>query len=131
MKYDYYECVEDDVLNILTDYSSEEIKEMTSEENFDATQEKLYDELWAEDGITGNGWDGYPMKDDAKAEAVGANLELLADALDEFGSDAKCYRRALKDMDYADATIRCYVLGSAINSALKKMRDTVNQLPEA
>lgn len=130
MRYDYYECVEDDVLNYLQDYSNEEIKEMTSEENFDTAQETLYDELWTEDGITGNGWDGYPMSDDKKAEAVGANLELLADALDEFGCDAECYRKALKDMNYADATIRCYVLGSCINSALKKMRDTVNQLPE-
>ena len=130
MKYDYYECVEDDVLNYLQDYTNEELKEMTSEENFDTAQETLYDELWAEDGITGNGWDGYPMSDDKKAEAVGANLELLADALDEFGCDAECYRKALKDMNYADATIRCYVLGSAIHSALKKMRDTVNQLPE-
>lgn len=122
MKYDYYVCVEDDILNYLQDYSSEEILEMTSEENFDATQEKLYDELWAEDGITGNGWDGYNMNADEKAEAVGANLELLADALDEFGCDAECYRKALKDMNYADATIRCYVLGSCINSALKNMR---------
>lgn len=130
MKYDYYVCVEDDVLNYLQDYTIEEIAEMTSDENFDATQEKLYDDLWAEDGITGNGWDGYPMDDDRKAEAVGANLELLADALDEFGCDAECYRKALKDMNYADATIRCYVLGSAIYSALKKMKETVNQMPE-
>lgn len=130
MKYYYYVGVENDILNYLQDYTNEELKEMTSEENFDATQEKLYDELWAEDDITGNGWDGYPMKDDEKAEAVGSNLELLADALDEFGCDAECYRKALKDMNYADATIRCYVLGSCINSALKKMRDTVNQLSE-
>lgn len=130
MNYNYYECVEDDVLNYLQDYSAEEIKEMTCVENFDATQEKLNDELWAEDGITGNGWDGYPMNDDEKAKAVGENLELLADALDEFGCDAECYRRALKNMNYADATIRCYVLGSAIHSALKKMRETTNQLPE-
>ena len=130
MKYNYYECVEDDVLNYLQDYTTEEIAEMTSDENFDATQEKLYDVLWAEDGITGNGWDGYSMDEDMKAEAVGANLGLLADALDEFGCDAECYRRALKDMNYADATIRCYVLGSAIHSALKKMKETVNQMPE-
>lgn len=122
MKYDYYDCVEDDILNYLQDYSNKEILEMTSEENFDATQEKLYDELWAEDGITGNGYDGYPMSDDEKAEAVGANLELLADALDEFGCDAECYRKALKDMNYADATIRCYVLGYCINLALKHIR---------
>ena len=130
MKYNYYECVEDDVLNYLQDYTNEELKEMTSKENFDTTQEKLYDDLWAEDGITGNGWDGYPMSEEQKAEAVGANLELLADALDEFGCDAECYRKALKDMGYADATIRCYVLGTAIYEALKKIRDTVNSMPE-
>ena len=46
------------------------------------------------------------------------NEDLLAEALEEFGCDLQCYKRAIESPEYADVTIRCYLLSQAIVMAL-------------
>ena len=83
-------------------------------------RDTLYEELWVEDDITGNGQRGYYCKDieDVKA-MVFENVDTLIEALEEFGNEPDDYKRALKDPQFADITIRCYLLGEAINKALE------------
>ena len=93
-------------------------------ENREDAAEFLYDELWAEDAITGNGPYGYSSEEMCE-EFLCHNLYLLFEALFEFSEIEeslldKLYKH-IKEKNFArwaDTTIRCYVLGSAIENAL-------------
>lgn len=115
-----------DVKNWIYDnWSRESIDILDHYENTDA-DEVLYDELWADDEITGNGQIGHYFKTELEARmAVFGNPEnskLLVEALEEFGNDTDSYKRALKDAHYADTTIRCYLLSVAIHNAFEMIR---------
>ena len=88
------------------------------------TIEYLYDELWGEDSITGNGNCWYDTESQCE-EYICHNLNLLFDALFEFGEleeslldDLHKHHKDKNLARWADCTIRCYVLDNAIESAL-------------
>lgn len=98
MKYNYYEAVKNDAI--------EYIKENDLQ---DKTQEELYDELFMSDSVTGNASGSYYCNAYKAEEALAHNLDLLKEALNEFGGD---FNDALeRGAEYCDVTIRCYVLG--------------------
>lgn len=95
-------------------------------------RDTLYDELWIEDDITGNGVRGtyWTMNSENKSRATvfnGVNVYLLIEALEEFGNEIADYRRALKDPNFADITIRCYLLGEAIDKALQVLPEILRE----
>ena len=119
-KYDYYIEVTNDVECWLDQNDFD----LTQFENREEAAEFLYDELWTEDAITGNGPDGYASEEECE-EFLCHNLNLLFDALFEFGEldesllDALHKHHKEKNLArWADCTIRCYVLDNAIEGAL-------------
>lgn len=72
MYYDYYEEVKNDVL----DYIENNI-DLDEFENREDLYEHLYDELFVEDSVTGNGSGSYTMSNRKAREYVGDNLDLL------------------------------------------------------
>lgn len=113
MYYDYYKEVKEDVINY--------IKNNIDLSEFDSLvdlQEYLYDELFVEDSVTGNGSGSYTMSNRKAWEYVGDNLDLLGDALEEFG-DTK--HTLMNGAEACDVTIRCYVLGECIDRALDEI----------
>lgn len=120
--YDYREAVKEDVL----EYINNEI----NFEDFDTLEdlkEYLNDELWTVDSVTGNASGSYTFSTYEAEENICHNLDLLWEALEEFG----CGCDILKDgAEAADVTIRCYLLGECIAAALEEIEDDFNEAHE-
>lgn len=112
MAYDYNEAIREDV----REYIKNEIDLKEWRGNRDGLEEKLNDDLWTVDSVTGNASGSYTFSTYEAEENLCHNLDLLEEALDEFGSD----HGYLLDngAEAADVTIRCYLLGGAISEAL-------------
>ena len=84
-------------------------------------EEVAHDELWAEDGVTGNGSNSYFCNAWKAEEAICHNWYLLADACEEFGQDIGWVFK--RGAEFCDVTIRCYLLGQAIAAALDELEE--------
>ena len=114
--YDYYYEMRQDVRNAIEEgYSLDEWRGRRDE-----LEEKLNEDLWIDDGVTGNASGSYYCNSYKAMQAVTDNMELLQEALDEFGADYSDIGRKFMDGDweYFDVTIRCYLLSSTISDVL-------------
>ena len=115
MAYNYLEELKSDVKNY--------IKEVASDymdcEDIDELRENLYDNLWDEDSVTGNGSGSYTFNREEAKKYVADNLDLMVDAYKEFDSIEKLVNN-LEDSDFEtiDVTIRCYLLSQALDAVL-------------
>ena len=122
-RYDYREAVKEDILQ----YINDEI----SFEDFDTLEEleeKLNEELWTADSVTGNASGSYTCSTWEAEENICHNLDLLGEALEEFGSGADYLIN--NGAEAADVTIRCYLLGECITAALEEIEDDFNEAHE-
>ena len=118
-RYDYENAVREDVLEWIREhYSNDEITEKLQER--DDWEQELNDELWTADSVTGNGSGSYTFNSWEAEENVCHNLDLLGDALEEFGSDMDIMKSGA---EACDVTIRCYLLGAAISAALDELEE--------
>lgn len=124
MKYDYLKNIKEDVKNYI-----EENKENKSYNFNDKEEVKqlLYDDLWIDDSVTGNGSGSYYCNSYKARESLQGNEDLLIEALEEFGNDAESYKRSLTDPEFADVTIRCYLLSQAIDEVVEEMTTEKNK----
>lgn len=123
MAYDYREAVKDDVL----EYIDNEI----NFEDFDTLEkleEHLNEVLFTEDSVTGNASGSYTFNTYEAEENICHNLDLLEEALEEFGSGADYL--ITHGAEAADVTIRCYLLGECIAAALEEIEDDFNEAHE-
>ena len=84
-------------------------------------EEVAYDELWADDNVTGNGSSSYFCNAWKAEEALCHNWDLLAEACEEFGQDIGWVFK--RGAEFCDVTIRCYLLGQAIAAALDELEE--------
>lgn len=120
-RYDYLNAVTDDV----REYIRNEIDLTEWKGNRDGLEEKLNDDLWTEDCVTGNASGSYYCNAWKAEEALAHNWDLLAEALQEFGQDGTdVLERGAEAMD---VTIRCYLLGQAIAAALDELEDELEE----
>ena len=116
MAYDYNDAIRDDV----REYINDNIDFSDWIDDRDGLEEQLNDDLWIEDSVTGNGSGSYWFSTVKAAEALMYNLDLLAEAVDEFGGDTD----VLKDgVEACDVTIRCYLLPGAISDVLDELEE--------
>lgn len=126
-KYNYHQAIWDDVMEYIKDnYTQEELKEHLStrqgEEDF---LEQLNDEMWVCDSVTGNACGSYTLSTYQAEENLCHNLDLLKDALEEFGGD---FANALeKGAEHCDVTIRCYLLSTTIWECLDVIKDELEE----
>lgn len=115
--YDYFDAVKGDILEAVRDrYAAEDFQGMDKEEIY----EKLNENLWVDDGVTGNASGSYYCNAYDAEEAICHNLDLLGEALEEFGGGCEI----LKDgAESADVTIRCYVLGQVLGDAIDELEE--------
>lgn len=114
-RYNYYEAVADDV----REYINNEINLDEWCGDRDGLEEQLNDDLFVSDSVTGNASGSYYCNVWKAEEALCHNLDLLADALEEFGDNSEYLLK--NGAEAADVTIRCYVLGSAIAEVLDEL----------
>lgn len=115
--YNYLEAVTADVL----DYIKDEINLAEWKGNRDGLEEKLNDDLWTVDSVTGNASGSYYCNAWRAEEALAHNWDVLEEALAEFGQDG--VNVIEKGAEWADVTIRCYLLWQAIAEALDTLED--------
>ena len=121
--YDYREAVKDDILEALNngDYDYILNNDEYKDENGaliadDDLYNALYDEMWIDDSITGNGSGSYTFNTYKAESNLCHNLDLLAEACDYFGSNTDI----LKDgAEACDVTIRCLLLGECLSDVLE------------
>lgn len=112
-KYDYLSAVESDVREYIEnnvnfhDYS-----------DLDEMKEDLNEKLFVEDSVTGNASGSYTFNNWKAEEYLCHNLDLLAEANEAFGGSSDI----LSDgAEMCDVTIRCYLLGQAIENVAPYM----------
>lgn len=112
-KYDYLSAVESDVREYIEnnvnfhDYS-----------DLDEMKEDLNEKLFVDDSVTGNASGSYTFNAWKAEEYLCHNLDLLAEANEEFGGSSDI----LSDgAEMCDVTIRCYLLGQAIENVAPDM----------
>lgn len=115
MKYDYNKAIMDDI----REYIKNDVN-LSEYEDRESLEEYLNDELWTVDGVTGNASGSYTFNTWKAEENLCHNLDLLKDAIDEFGGD---YGVLLESPESADVTIRCYLLGGCISAVLDEMEE--------
>ena len=121
-QYNYYEAVKSDVL----DYISNEIN-YSDYENLDELNEYLNETLWVEDSVTGNASGSYTFNAYEAEENLCHNMDLLQEALNEFGYGTEYLKNG---PEACDVTIRCYLLSQAITESLEEIEDDFNAFKE-
>lgn len=114
-KYDYRAAMYDDIKNYIT-----ENIDFADYEDREDLEQKLYNDLWCEDAVTGNGSGSYFFNTYKAEEAICHNLDLLGEAVEEFGGDMDVLKSGA---EACDVTIRCYLLGEIIHTVLDELLD--------
>lgn len=114
MQYNYLENITEDV----KEYIKENYNIMEELDTID--RDNLYDELWIADSVTGNASGSYTFNTWQAEEYIAHNWDLIEEAFDAFGCDAADLGRGA---EYIDVTIRCYLLGQAIDAAIEELEE--------
>lgn len=110
-KYDYLTAVTADV----TDYINGEI-DLGQYETADELKDELNERLFVNDSVTGNASGSYTFSTWQAEENLCHNLDLLGEALTEFGCNPDYM--AKNGAEACDVTIRCYLLSEAVSDAV-------------
>lgn len=115
--YDYREAMTEDV----KEWIKENINLTEWTEDREGLEQQLNDDLWTEDSITGNASGSYYCNSYNAEESIAHNWNLLSEVLDEFGQNN--INVIEKGAEWADVTIRCYLLGFVISDVLNEMEE--------
>ena len=109
----------DEIKKAVCDYIAENIN-LVDYADIDELQEYLRDTLWVEDSVTGNASGSYTCNAYIAEENIAHNWDLLQEALEEFGqTDINVLE---KGAEWADVTIRCYLLSECIAEVLEEVK---------
>lgn len=116
--YNYYEEVKADVIEYIREnYNyAEELRT-----DRDAFEERLRDDLWTVDRVTGNGSGSYTFNAWKAEEYLCHNLDLLRETANELGDDLGYLLE--RGAEACNVAIRCYLLGGAISEALHELEE--------
>jgi len=126
-KHDYETEIRNDLADWLRERASYD--NMTADD-FENARERLEDEAWTADSVTGNGSGSYYCSAWKAEEAICHNLDLLGAALREFGYTGADILLE-KGAEACDVTIRCYLLGQVFPDAFEKALDELRGKEEA
>lgn len=118
---DYIEQIKSDI----KDYISENNVVLFDEDGEldELAKEQLYDSLWIEDSVTGNGSGSYTFNSYKAHENIMDAGDVIREMVDEFGIEAETVAEKFlnEDWEYWDVSIRCYLLGEALEEAIEEM----------
>ena len=117
--YNYLEAMKSDIMDyIRNEVNTNEFSDREDLEN------KLNDDLFINDSITGNASGSYTFNSYTAKEYVFDNIDLLNEAITEFCEDDVIGEKFLnEEWEWMDVTIRCYLLGQAISEALDDIEE--------
>ena len=114
MTYDYEQALRDDIATYLHDVRAGEWDAPTDRDD-------LYDTLFTEDSVTGNGSGSYTFNaEQAKEYVMGdPNAEdYIRNLISDFGTPSDEVAKHFMDWEYWDVCIRCYLLGQVLDDVL-------------
>jgi hypothetical protein len=120
MAYNYIESMKADI----KDYIDNEIN-ISDFQDMDELREHLNNELFVKDSVTGNASGSYTFNSYKAKEYVMDGMDDLLNAISDFCIDAKEVGEKFlnEEWEYFDVTIRCYLLGQAIDEVLEDMEE--------
>jgi hypothetical protein len=119
--YDYREVIKEDIKTwIEENMETEEVRERI-ENDREGLAEELNESLWIEDSVTGNASGSYTFNTFKAEENLCHNMDLLEECASEFGGDVGEWIK--KGAEYCDVSIRCFLLGECIESALDELEE--------
>jgi hypothetical protein len=123
----YFNEMYDDVLEYIAE--NIDLADYIEDGEFDreSLEDKLNDDCFVADSVTGNASGSYYCNAYRAAEKVHSEIDLLIEAIECFGDDAEDYKRALKSPEYADVTIRCYYLGEVVARVLDDIEEAYDE----
>ena len=118
-RYNYLEEMKKDIRTHLEDEFEYRYHDLDREE----LEEKLNDNLWIDDNVTGNASGSYTFCRATAKEYVLDNIDLCKEAMETFCVEAQTIgdKFLSEDWEYFDVTIRCYLLGYAIAEVLDEV----------
>ena len=128
--YCYLDAVKDDVKQYFEDYCS-----FNDYDGPEDAKEKLYDELWTADEVTGNGSGSYTFdREQAKEYLFDSSdgMDLLKEAVSEYDVEAETIAEHMlsENWEWFDVTIRCYALYQAISEVFDELWDDLGMEDE-
>lgn len=115
-QYDYRSAICEDIREYI-----KENEIVVTNNNREELEEELHDKLWICDSVTGNASGSYTFNSWQAEEYLCHNMDLLAEAIDDFGADAGTYKDCMESAETADVTIRCYLLRECLSSVLDEL----------
>ncbi len=122
-KYDYYKNVREDIKQRLNEWL--DFNKINDYSDIDEVISAVYDDFFNSDSVTGNGSGSYTFNSWAAEENLCHNMDLLKEALNEFGGELNDY---IDSAEACDVTIRCYVLGQLVRDVVTEFVE--EQFPE-
>lgn len=123
--YDYHDAIADDVRELIKEREESGswkldwyIHEVDGKKYFNREEaaNDLGNLAFTSDSVTGNASGSYTMNTLIAERCLVGNLDLLNEALDEFGEDAN--KMQLAGPEWADVTVRCYLVDEAVDEVL-------------
>lgn len=130
MNYNYLEAMKEDVKEYVKNEAELTLDDLLY--NRSDLEEKLHDDLWTEDSVTGNASGSYTFNRFSAQEYVLDNMDLLKEMCQEFGTGAETIGQKFLDdeWEWMDVSIRCYLLGQAISEALDELEEELTSEEE-
>lgn len=117
--YDYEQAVKDDVRAWI-----DENINFDDWDDWEDLREHVNDECWCDDGVTGNASGSYTFNTWRAEQYLCHNLDLLEQAVETFGGDLGEWVE--RGAEYCDVSIRCYLLGSAVDDVINELQDKID-----
>lgn len=114
--YNYFNEVRYDVESYV-DENKSYYQDYFDNENWDELEEKLHDDLWTEDSVTGKGSGTYTFSRYEAEENLCHNWEDIVAAYKEFGGNPD-----FENPEAVDVSIRCYYLRQAIRDYINSVK---------
>lgn len=126
MSYNYHDAIKEDcetAIKEYLDYHKDEVKGMSKE----TLSEKFRDAFWIDDSVTGNASGSYTFSSYEAEQNLAGNWDLLGEAMSEFCCECDAIA---KGAEWADVTIRCYLLGEGIEKAMEELEELIDSAIE-
>lgn len=123
--YDYHKAVADDIRELIKEREEDKSfrlswyaheKDGKHYFNREEAANDLGNLAFNDDAVTGNASGSYTMSTLVAERCLVGNLDLLDEALDNFGEDAN--KMQLAGPEWADVTVRCYLVDEVVDEVL-------------
>lgn len=133
--YDYFEALRTDIFDALIEdsYLLEGVTAESLCDDPDEVIDRLTDEFWMFDSITGNASGSYTFNAWKAQEYVMQNTDALRQALEDFCIEPETIAEKFlnEEWEYFDVTIRCSLLSLAVNDVICEIISAIRNIKDA